>query len=535
MKGDRSEVTLESWGPLERSQKVAAEESAPPPISAPLSLDFALLRGALEEIPFGVGTTRGETLVYANEALTRIFGASHGGLEGKAISQLFDGETSSQISRHLREHRLFDGRVQTRGLDGREIDAEVHFEWYSSGSVGVGGFLLVRDVSLELGALGRLVDQLGGAVFRICVGDGAIEYVSPTITKLTGLSVAECREHPVLLTTLLSTEERDRLAFLYRRVANGEITVASAHVSLRRHDGIPRILHIRATPRRDTTGAVRHIDGVVTDATRETEQARGVPSSSPAEPRREAKIAGAVATGMMGVCHELLREVSQQLHQLRREVRGVQMVIKAQAAGLPDEVLAELSKRLLAVTEFATSASAINRSVRRALGRRTLGAPFGELMASVATTLTQIVRDGALTIDIGDTSGVVIAEQVDELTIALTHIAFRAYRFAGSGSLELKASLAPAAACDSRPRAWLGSPPVRAPAHLLLEIVAHAPADLADVSSEISSDGLKTIPHPADADVAFAGAQALLASANASIELDEANFSVARTVVRVRG
>ena len=46
----------------------------------PATLDFALMRGALEEMPFGVATMRGDVVVYANETLTRLFGAQPGGL-----------------------------------------------------------------------------------------------------------------------------------------------------------------------------------------------------------------------------------------------------------------------------------------------------------------------------------------------------------------------------------------------------------------------------------------------------------------------
>src|SRR5262249_55401080 len=156
-------------------------------------------RGALEEIPFGVATTREGTILYANEALARIFGAAHGTLENKRIAQLFSKETYGRIAERLDEARVFDGRVATRGFDGRSIDVEVHIGRYGSEARGMGGFLVVRDVSVELGSLGRLVDHLGGALSRIRVGaravlpsarqgaafDGAVEMVSPSIVKLT--------------------------------------------------------------------------------------------------------------------------------------------------------------------------------------------------------------------------------------------------------------------------------------------------------------------------------------------------------------
>src|SRR5262249_23848294 len=159
----------------------------------------------------------------------------------------------------------------TPTFDGRSIDVEVHIEQYTSEVQSVGGFFVVRDVSLELGALGRLVDHIGGALFRVRVADGAIELLSPAIGKLTRVDAATCSQHPALLTALVSTEERERVMFLYRRLARGEIPMASAQVSLRRQDGAVRVLQIRATGRRDTGGVVRHIDGVVSDAGRDVE------------------------------------------------------------------------------------------------------------------------------------------------------------------------------------------------------------------------------------------------------------------------
>ena len=43
------------------------------PRPPPATLDFALLRGAIEEIPIGVATMREGAIVYANEALAHIF------------------------------------------------------------------------------------------------------------------------------------------------------------------------------------------------------------------------------------------------------------------------------------------------------------------------------------------------------------------------------------------------------------------------------------------------------------------------------
>src|SRR6186997_3073203 len=113
----------------------------PKPRAPPVTLDFALMRGALEEVPLGVATTRGGEILHANAALERLFGASPGELDGQPLDVLFDGE----------------------------IHAEFHVERYMSSGSGIGGFVIVRDVTFEASALGRLLERLGGAQFRVRV------------------------------------------------------------------------------------------------------------------------------------------------------------------------------------------------------------------------------------------------------------------------------------------------------------------------------------------------------------------------------
>jgi hypothetical protein len=69
---------------------------------------------------------------------------------------------------------------------------------------------------------------------------------------------------------------------------------------------------------------------------------------------------------------------------------------------------------------------------------------------------------------------------------------------------------------------------------VLIEIVGAAPADMAEEAMEISSDVLRSIPRPAEADVAYQAAITVLASVGGSIESDDTTFSTARTVIRLR-
>jgi PAS domain S-box-containing protein len=533
-----------------------------PSAPAPATLDFALLRGALEEIPFGVATTRAGVILYANEALARIYGVPQGSLENRQIAQLFPDDVFAGILERLTEARVFDGRVSARAFDGRPIDAEVHVESYSSEAQGVGGFLVVRDVSLELGALGRLVDQLGGALFRVRVADTAVEMVSPAISKLTGIDAPTAMLHPVLLTALVSAEERERVMFLYRRLAKGEMPVASAQVSLHRSDGSVRVLHVRATSRRDSTGTVRHIDGVVSEASHEGAYAQtsgrdgdsggegGVhetrPRGRPADPlsgwlgsapRVEMGYSpDAQSSATMAISHELLREGSQLLHTLGRELRGVRNALKAVASSLSPVAMGDLGARLDASTSIVAGAAALNRGVRRVLtAATTLGAPFSEVLENMRATLVPVLGAGerAITIDAGDAANVVVPERVEELGAALVYLSLRAFRFAGSGTLHVLARRAEAPPEPHR-RGRL-SRAVSERSYLVIEIVGAAPADLADTAVEISSDMLRAIPRPAEADVAYQAAVALLGSVGGIVESDDATFSTARTVIRLRG
>jgi PAS domain S-box-containing protein len=505
---------------------VATAPTIPPSArTVPATLDFALLRGALEEIPFGVATTRGDAIMYANEALARLLHAEPGGLENKPLAELFDAMAFREISQSLSAARAYDGRTRARTLDGREIDVEAHVEVYSSEAQGKGGFVILRDVSLEVGALGRLVEQLGGALFRVCVDNGVIEMLTPSITRITGLDAQRCVQRPVLLTTLLTSEERERIAFLYRRMAKGELLTANAQVSLRRADGTTRVVQIRASARRDTQGAVRHIDGAVIDAARASESGRGGHEGRGGEAASRGGDATASAT--MELTYEVLREASQHLNALNREIRSLRSTLRASPGALPAELAAEIGLRIDSIAHATIGASALNRAARHALARASMGATLGEVLDAVRTALTPTIGESAIDVDAGDAAGIVIPEHVDGLTLALTHLALRAFRFAGSGTVLITARRVDTT--DALPHRR--SAPRE---QVLLEVLGTAPADLADAAMEISSDVLRTVPRPDEADVAHSAAKALIAAVGGVIEIDDATFTAARSVVRLK-
>lgn len=534
--------------PSDRSPTSGSRAGAPPGGSAgqrpadttrsrtpSVTLDLALLRGALEEIPLGVATTRGGQILYANGAFERIYGAPPGGLEQKHVSILFDRAMFERLSKTLDERRVFDGRIRTRGLDGRQIDAEVHVEWYSSEALGIGGFIVVRDISLELSALGRLVDHLGGALFRIRLDDGALEYVSASVQKLTGLEAATCTEHPVLLTKLVSTEERERLLFLYRRVAQGDLLVGTAQVSVKRGDGTTRVLHVRATGRRDTGGAVRHIDGVATDVTHEAQDAGYTHDPRFGRMRQGlgqalARASGPISAGVMELSHELLRESSQQHHTIGREIRAMRSALHRHAHAMPRELFEELAARLTTTAGAVTGASALNRGVRRALDGATIGAPLAEVLDNARATLAPTIGETSMVVDPGPAATDLIEQRVDEITLAVTYLGLRAFRLAGSGELRLDARKVPRAPSPTR----LHARHTPEQEDILIEILGTAAPEHDLPSIDISSDMLKTIPRRADADIAFAAVKELLDAVGVVIESDEATLDLARTTLRLR-
>jgi PAS domain S-box-containing protein len=447
----------------------------PKPRAFPMSLDFALLRGAIEEIPFGVATIRGDDITYANAALERTFGAPAGGLEHKPLSTLFDAEQFAEVDRALREARAFDGRVHGKGIDGRSVDAEVHVERYMSQSAGTGGFLVARDIALELSALGRLVDLMGGALFRWRVEPlgaktvkpkgktgprSSLEYVSPSIARIVGLEPEACVAHPELFLKFVATEERDRLGFLYRRLAHGDVPTITAQVSVVLSDGRSKLLALRATGRRDTGGMVRHIEGVVTEAISPLLAATQVPpseespsTSHPPKPKTDIPADGFVEA-LLEMGEHLLREADQHHQTLGREVR----LLRGAMAADESELARETTARLDRITAAAGGAVGLTRRVRRAMRRATAHATVGDLVDNLRSTLAPCFGEAPLTATVSpDARDVLLKERVDELTLALLHVALRTFRLAGAGSLKIHALL------------------VEGQRDLALELTAHGP------------------------------------------------------------
>lgn len=385
---------------------------------SPAALDLALLRGAMEEIPLGVATMRDDQILYANQALERIFGAVSGGLEGRRLDELFDAAMTMTIQAFLDNRRVYDGRVHGRTLDQRELDAELHVERYQSGG-GVGGFLLMRDVSHEMSALARLVSELGGVLVRVRVDETAIEHVSPSIAGLVGIEARTLMADPSCLRSLASEADQQRVAQAYQRLARGEAETESVTLAIRvdARSTIPATLY--GTGRRDTSGVVRHVDGAV------------VPLGSRYAPSMSAPPATEQFTGvsaMMALCDaagDLLREAAQLSTSAAADLRTLRGAV---VSAIPDgDTARKILDGLDRMNTALSASNAINRRVRRALDTRVSRSPVRDVLDTLRVTLAPLVGDG-LEIDPGQVGDEEIDNRVDEVTLGLMQLVLYALR-----------------------------------------------------------------------------------------------------------
>lgn len=489
----------------------------PRPRVVPATLEFALLRGAIEEIPLGVATTRGSEILYANGALERLYGAPPSGLDGKQLTALFDVDTLRYLNGLLDKRRLYDGRVRAKSFEGRPIHAELHIERYTSEAYGVGGFLVMRDVTLELGALGRLIDALGGALLHYRVDGGKLELISPGIVDLVGMTVDECTTRPARLYERIAPEERERLAFLYRRVVTGEVLTASAQVNVR-VGGTLKTIHIRATGRRDTSGNVSHVDAVAIPAG--ASQVPQNPRVSMSPGSRRADVSSS-SLALLDVSRELLREATQQLHLATRDLRGARNLITGGAVNAPEWILRDLEDSMRRTEEAGAAALTLNRRVRKGLDHKPETLPLRDVLDHVVATLAPAFGElspaksgGApsrINLIIQELADFRIDEHASELALVLTYLGLRAFRMAGSGNLTIRAF-------EDESRS------------VKIELAALGPARERDDDREVTTD-ITLLTRQTEFDRAQVGAQVLLSAAGASIETDEATLEHAKTVI----
>jgi PAS domain S-box-containing protein len=500
----------------------------PKPRAPPVTLDVALMRGALEEVPLGVATTRGGEILHANAALERLYGASPGELDGKPLEILFAEDCLAEVRQVLDRRRRFDGRLRTVALTGEEIHAEFHVERYMSSGAGVGGFVIVRDVTFEASALGRLLDQLGGAQFRVRVRDAELETVTAAIEELTGLSPTECVERPARLLDAVPAGERERVHALYRRLARGELATASAEITIRRSGGATALLQVRATGRRDTSGNVRHIDGVVTDAAgpasqraalaeRDAERAALRPTATPTSLERFK-----APEALLEITRAFLQEVNVLVSDATSELGVVRTAVQATSSTMVPKVARELLASVQTAHAKLAAANALQRRVRRAVDGRPTSGPLINALEGTRTALAPLLGEHSVLINGSDVGGVMLQQGLDELTIALTYLGLRAYRLGGSGMLRIDASHRRSTSYDRR-----------ASREIRIEVVGEPPADNGLATAEAGSGLLATIPRHAEMLAAFDAVLTLLAAIGGAMESDDVTVHAARTVIRL--
>jgi PAS domain S-box-containing protein len=476
-----------------------------------------LLRGAIEEVPVGVATTRDSAILYANTALARMFGGAPGELDGKKLATFFGVDTLRYLVSVLDRDRVYHGRVRVRALDGREFHAEVHIERYTSES-GTGGFLVMRDVTIEQSALARLVTQLGGAMFHYRVDEERFEQLAPGLTGLLGLSSDMVSERPRALIDLIEPSERVRLGELLARMIAGTLVTTSTEVTVRLGGtGAPRSIQITATAQRDLDGEVRRIDGVITSPDRAgpVSARSSAPPVRPSAPRRESTSA---ALAVIDISRELLREGSMQLHTAVREARAARSALTA--APMPDWLLQEVGGRIDRMVSATDASVAINRRVRRGLEGRGKPASLREVLSTVIATLSPAVGETSIGLEIDDVGTSVVEDRLDELTLLLSYLALRVYRLSGAGTLSMhataKGSLIGEGSAAQARLTFVGTAP------------PDGPADL-----ELSTD-VSVLSRQNDFDRAYIGAQALLGVLGGVIESDESTLDEARCVICLR-
>jgi PAS domain S-box-containing protein len=497
------------------------------PRAPPVTLDLALMRGALEEVPVGVATTRGTDILHANSAFERLYGAAPGELDGRPLADLLGATGAAEVQQALDRRRVYDGRLRTRNLAGEEIHAELHVERYMSSADGTGGFVIARDVSFEVGALSRLLDQLGGAQFRVRVRDGALEHVTPAIEALVGRSAGECLEHPDRLADAVSPAEVERVRALYRRLCNGELAVASAEVEVRCPGGARTRLQLRATGRRDTGGSVRHIDGVVTDANvvaseREQLAARDSARSALLPGARPSPFRFPAAEPMLDVTRALLEEVLSLLGETTSELGVVRTAAQAVSGAVPGNVARELGSSLQAAQAHLGAATALQRRLRRAIDRRPSSGPLVNALESARVALAAIAGEQAVKLDAGEAGSVEVRAGLDSLTVGLTYLGLRVFRLAGAGALRIVASM--------ERSSYDGGG--TAPRRVRIELVAEPPGGSGSPAVEQSSGLASAIPRHAEMLAVFESVVAMMAAVGTTLDADEVTARGARTVLR---
>lgn len=459
-----------------------------------------MLRGALEEVPIGVATLSDDTIRHANAALEAELRSESGQLDGRALKELFDEDSWAVLQAALQRRRAFDGRLRARTLTGEVVQADVHAERYQS-EAGAAGFLILRDVSLEMSALSKLVSMLGGAAFRVNVDDRAFEFVSPRIVDLIEIDPLRLMEEPQCLQALISPADQTRLGGIYQQVVRGKEPTAEADVVVRLSEGRTNKLTLRITGRPDTAGVVRHVDGVATSTV------AVAPRLSHAPPA--AQFSGlSTAMRLLDASNDLLREAAQLTTTATADLRGIKALVVS--AGLPTEACEEITSRLDTLGEQLAASNGISRRVRRAMDGRPSQVRLGDLLDNVRVHLLPIFDGRRIEVAAPTARGFQLDTRVDEVTLALMQLVLRTHHLVARGDVTMTLR-----------------PQISASREAFLDIVGEAspvPSSGSRRSEPTHRGGMHT-------DKRLSAAASLLSEAGCRIESDELGEDSVRTVI----
>jgi hypothetical protein len=138
-----------------------------------------------------------------------------------------------------------------------------------------------------------------------------------------------------------------------------------------------------------------------------------------------------------------------------------------------------------------------------------------DMLENIRAAIAPTFGEAPLTITrAAEAAPLVLDQHVDAITLVLIHLALRAFRIVGSGSLWLEATIS-------------------LEAELVFEIAGRAPLGEVTAACDVSSDVLGTVPRPADVNRAEEAARLVIGAAGGTLDCEEASLQMLRTVVRL--
>jgi two-component system, cell cycle sensor histidine kinase and response regulator CckA len=279
-------------------------------------------RSLFEHLPMAVyRATFGGTIIDANQAFVDLFGWERpvDAIGESMVSLYVEPSDRERVVRDLLDAGEVRGRVvRLRRTDGRELwgDLTVRVLDDLSGHRVVEG--MVRDITEERGAQQQarlLASALEAAADAIVVTDttGAIEWINPSYTAITGYDLEEARQ---LRSGLLGPKQlgSDVAETMWETILAGRVWVGE--IENRRKDGRAYAEQVSITPVRGGDGAIQHYVAVKRDVSEQ----RGLEAQFRQAQKMEAvgQLAGGIAhdfnnlmTAILGYCEILMEQIPQ--------------------------------------------------------------------------------------------------------------------------------------------------------------------------------------------------------------------------------